>query len=53
MQSAVLATIDSVSDRLTFCHTPVSIHVKTTPATIMRSSLDEIPKGTEWGGKNQ
>jgi len=43
MQSAVLAVIDSIcltSDRLSVTGW---YHVKTTPATIMRSSLEDIP----------
>jgi len=42
MQSAVLAMIDSVrpSDRLSVT---VRYHAKTTPATIMRSSLEDSP----------
>jgi len=38
MQSAVLAMIDSVRPSVT-----VRYHAKTTPATIMRSSLDDSP----------
>jgi len=42
MQSAVLATIDSVrpSDRPSVTRW---YHAKTTPATIMRSSLEDSP----------
>ena len=46
MQSAVLAMIDSVrpSDRLTVRPSvTVRYHAKTTPATIMRSSLEDSP----------
>ena len=46
MQSAVLAMIDSVwpSDRLSDrLSVTVRYHAKTTPATIMRSSLDDSP----------
>jgi len=46
MQSAVLTMIDSVrpSDRPTIRPSAtVRYHAKTTPATIMRSSLEESP----------